>query len=281
MATITLTNFLTKINNHLGDNLSSTTTAQGNAGKTTFIDSAMSKYNDDYFASGNNNQEWWVYLASQLKAIKSFTSSSGTFEVYSAFSAQVAASTAYSLHRFNRDDKIIACNQALYECYPDFYKDLEDATTLDGTGSSDNKYTVPATFTEFPDQIWSIDDDTTDIVRTQITDYQMEKINGSWYFYADITTGEDILLVGKTYLTQFTPGTDSSTTELDNSQAEVVSLLAASIFYRTLSGKVNTENSERFDALSNRYLEMYRRQAMIKAMPRMFGLKQDFAWTNE
>ena len=108
MATITFTNFLTKVRNHLGDNLSGTTTSQGNAGKTTFIDSAMAKYEDDYFGGGNENVEWWVYLSSQLRPIKDFTSSTGTFEVYTAFSSQVAASTDYDLYRLNRDDYKVA-----------------------------------------------------------------------------------------------------------------------------------------------------------------------------
>ena len=169
----------------------------------------------------------------------------------------------------------------MYECYPDFYKEITDATSLDGTGKGTNKYTVPNTFTEFPDQIWELDDATTRVLRRQITDYQMEKISGSWYIYADITTGDDILLVGKTYLSQFTVATDTSTTELSDGQANTVAYLAASIFYRNLSNTVRSDNAGRFDALAERFKYLYEENANRNRMPRVFSLKQDFAWTGE
>ena len=274
---ISLTNTLIKLNNHLQDTFDSTTTSAGNAGKTTLVDSALSKYDDGYFGEANNQQEWWVYYASQLRTIKGFTSSSGTIEVHSPFSAQVTTATAYSLHHFDRNRKIVALNHALYESFPHFYKMVTDATSLDGKGSSDNKYTVPNTFTEFPTQIWSIDDTTTDIKRTRITDYEMEEISGTYYFYADITDDEDILLIGKTYLSQFT--NDASTTELNDAQAEVVSLLAASIFYRNLSQTVNSEDSGRYDSLANRFLNDYQARVNSGAgMSLILPDKLDWSW---
>ena len=173
MATTTLTVFLGKVNNYLGDNISGTTDSAGNAGKTTFIDSALSKYDDNYFGDPERNPQWWAYIASELRSIKGFTQSSGTVEVHKAFTAQVGTATTYQIHRYDRDKKILACNQALNEAYPYFYKRVEDSTTLDGKGSSDNKYTVPVAFTYFPDQIWQKHTATLVYTLTPITNYEV------------------------------------------------------------------------------------------------------------
>ena len=270
--------FLVKFNNLIDDNLTGTTDAAGNAGGTTLIDSALKKYDDGYFGDPGRDTVWWVYVESQLRSIKKFISATGTINVHKAFTAQIASSKAYALHRFNRDKKKVAINQALNQAYPSFYARVEDATTLDGTGASVNKYTVPVTFTEFPTEIWKIHIADTKYTRTQITDYETEEIGGTRYFYANITEGDDILLIGKTYLSQFT--TDTSTTELSDSQADVVVLLAASILYRNLSGFVNAADSGRFDSLANRYEAMYEARK-IGAMPILTSGKLDWNWLNK
>ena len=273
---ITLTNFLVKINNLLDDNLTGTTTADGSTDKTTFIDSNLCKYDDGFFGDPERNIQWWAYVSSQLKSIKSFASATGEVMVYSAFSAQIAASTAYELHRFDRNKKIKAANQALNDCYPYFYKRIEDATTLDGKGSSDNEYTVPNTFTEFPDQIWQKHTATNVITYTQITDYDVTEIGGTFYFRANITLDDDIVLIGKKPLTAFT--NDASTTELTDTQAEVVALLAASIMCRNLSATVNATDSGRFDSLANRYEQLYLARRLSTAMPILRPLSLDWSW---
>ena len=278
MATITLTNFIVKVRNHMGDNLSGTTSSVGNANKKTFVDSAMAKYEDDYFGGGNENVEWWVYLSSQLRSIKDFTSATGTFEVYAAFTAQVAASTTYDLYRFNRDDYKIAINQALYACYPSFYLRVDDETSLDGLGSSDIDYTVPTAFTEFPDLIFKKHTSNNVITYTQVTNYYKKLVDGTWKFYANITKDDDILLIGKTNLSQFT--TDTSTTELSDIQAETVSLLAASNLCQMLSTRINTEDSGRFDALASRFRERYEDAKRRTAMPMILPENIDFSFVN-
>ena len=275
---ITLSSFMTIFNKLIDDNITGTTTSNGNAGGTTFVDSSLCKYEDGYFGDPERMPQWWAYVGTTLRQIKNFNSSSGTVEVYTAFGSQVSSSTAYSLHRFDRDKKVIAINQALDEAYPYFYKRIEDATTLDGTGSSDNKYQVPATFTEFPTQIWSIDDDTDEVEHTRIANYHVEEISGTMYFYADITEDEDILLIGKKPLTQFT--TDTSTTELTNSQAAAVALLAAGIFFQSIAGVINAADSGRYDSLSNRYFTRWEDRRRAMAMPVILPEESNEAWTN-
>jgi len=277
MATTTLAAFLTKFNNLIGDDFTGTTTSAGNAGKTTLIDSGLCKYGDGFFGDPDENPEWWVYVSSQLRPIKKFAADTGTISVFTAFSAQIGASTTYALHHYDRNRKIAAINQALNDAYPYFYARVEDATTLDGTGASANKYQVPATFTEFPDKIKKKHTSGTKYTITDITDFTAEEISGTRYFYADITEDDDIILVGKTYLTQFT--TDASTTELSSSQADVVCLLAAANFYRNLSANVNSEDSGRFDSLSNRFEAMWNEKKMTARMPMIHSDKLDWGWT--
>jgi len=276
---IALTAFLTKFNNIIDDNLTGTTDAAGNAGGTTLIDSALSKYDDGYFGDPERKPEWWVYTESQLRSIKNFVSATGTILVHKAFTAQIATSKSYSMHRFDRDKKIAACNQALNEVYPYFYQRVEDETTLDGTGASDNDYTVPAAFIEFPDQIWQKHTSGSVITYTQITDFVAKEVGGTMKFYANITTGDDILLIGKKYLSQFT--NDASTTELTSGQADVVALLAASILYRNLSGLVNATDSGRFDSLANRYEMRWDDRKLKTAMPVIMTGRLDWEWQNE
>ena len=279
MATTTFTTFLTKVRNHMGDNLSGTTTSAGNANKKTFIDSNMAKYEDDYFGGGNENVEWWAYVSSQLRPIKDFTSSTGTFEVYTAFTAQVATSTTYDLYRFNRDDYKVAINQSLYACYPSFYLRVDDETTLDGLGSSDVDYEVPSTFSEFPDLIFKKHTSGDKITYTQITNYYKKLVDGTYKFYANITKDDDILLIGKTHLTQFT--TDSSTTELSDVQAETVSYLAASLLCQMQANGVNAEDSGRFEAMATRLKGGYEDARKRTAMPMILPENLDFSWTRQ
>ena len=274
---ISLTNFLGRMNNLVDDSLSGTTDSAGNAAKTTFIDSALSKYDDAYFGDPERNPQWWAYISSQLRSIKQFTSSSGTGEVHKAFSAQIASSTAYELHRFDRDQKIIACNQALYDAYPYFYLRVEDLTTLDGKGPSNTEYEVPSTFTDFPDQIFEEYESSNIKSYIPIVHYQVTDISGTKKFYANITKDRDILLIGKKYLSQFT--NDASTTELSAGQANTIVLLAASIFYRMLSGTVNAADSERYDSLANRYEARWDERKFRDGMALIAQRDIDFAWS--
>lgn len=271
-----LTNFLVDVNNYLDDSISGTATSDGNAGKTTFVDSALAKYDDGYFGDPKRSVEWWAYIASELRPIKRSESSSGTVEVYTAFTAQVTSLTDYEIHRFDRDKKKISCNQALDAAYPYFYNRLEDSTTLDGLGASDNEYEVPSTFVEFPDQIWKKHTSGSVITYTPITNFEVMELSGTTKFYADITLDDDIVLVGKKYLSQFT--NDVSTTELTSAQAAVVAMLAASIFYRTMSGVVNAADSGRFDSLANRFEQMYEQKKWRHCMPLVGQGPLDYSW---
>jgi len=273
--TITKANFMTKVNDLLNDNWAGTTTSAGNADKKDLLDSELAHYKDNYFNG------WWVYVASQLRRVSDFTSTSGTVEWITAVTAQVGSGVAYELHRYDRDKKVAAANQALSMAFPWFYSQVEDEATLTGTGSGATEYQVPATFTEFPEQIfYKVITNTTDIEYVEVLDFKTRKAAGTMYFYADIPLGEPILLVGKTYLTQF-GALDTTTTELDDSQANVVAMLAASIFCRMMSSTVSTNDAGRYDSLAQRYEAMYEEQRDKLAEPRLTEGKLDYSWLTD
>lgn len=257
---ITLTNFLTHLNNHIDDNITGTTTSAGNAGGTTLVDTLLYKYPDGYFGDEESRAQWWLYYNSQLRAIKEFHSDTGTITVHTAFAAQVATASAYEIHRIDRDKKVLAANQALVDCFPWFHKVLEDES-LEGKGASDNEYEVPAIFTEFPARI---------VIEQKSDDrYTLEELRDftakDMKFYANINTGDTIILIGKTQLSQFT--NDASVTELNISEARVVALLAASILYRRMTNTVNSEDSARYAALADRLQLEYEMSKYKLAMP--------------
>jgi hypothetical protein len=274
--TVALTAALTKLNYLIDDSLAGTTTANGASDGTTVVDSGLSKYPDEYFGDPNRNPEWWIYTGTTLRPIKDFVSNTGTIVVYTAFGSQIATSTAYSIHRFDRTKKIEAWNQALIDAWPWFYKRVEDATTLDGTGASANKYTVPVTFTEFPDEIWQKHTSGTVYTFIPITDFVREELSGARYFYADITLSDDIILIGRTYLTAFT--TDASTTELTDSQANVIANKAACNLYRRMANTVNATDAGRYEALADRFEQVWNRDKLIHRMPLLASRKLNFGW---
>ena len=278
MATIALSVFETKLDKFLDDCLTGTTTSNGSAAKNTLVDSALEQYSDGYFGDPERNSQWWVYVASQLKSVKRFVNPGGTILINGTTTAQVTSSTAYELHRYNRDKKIIAANRALYDCYPYFHLVVSDLTTLDGKGASDNQYEVPSTFEHFPEQIFS-EYESGDVLSYVPVSFRPQTIGGTMYFYANIPTGRDIHLIGKKHLSQFT--NDASTTELSDAQANTVVILAAAIFFRMLSGTVNAADSERYDSLANRYEWQWEARKHIDAMPFQDPRTLDFGWLGE
>ena len=273
---IKLEDFLIEVNKYVDDNISGTTTANGNAAKTSLVDSALSKYPDGYFGGPERDPEWWAYVGTTLRSVENFVGSSGTVIVHNAFGAQVTITTAYSLHKYDWDKKVEASNDALYDAYPWFYKRVEDETTLDGTGSSDNKYTIPVTFTNFPDHIYKKHTSRSIITYTEIIDYDRTELNGTRYFYANITTGDDISLVGRTYLSPFT--TDTSTTELTDGQARIVALKAAANLYHRMANTVDATDAGRFEVLANRFEALWDRDKVIHMMPVEIRRELDFSW---
>ncbi len=268
---VTLSEAIEKLHDIIDDNISGTTDDDGDANGTSLIDSALSRYADGYFGDPDRSPEWFVYIQvdpnadkGELRTIKHSTSD-GLLVVHKAFSAQIDSGTDYEIHRFDRDKKIRAWNQALSDCYPWFYNKIVDES-LEGNGSGDNEYEIPSTFSDFPDEIWRKTTSGDRIDFYLIKELDFAEIGGTLYFYANIPDGDDIVLVGKEPLTQFDKDDDDSETELTSAQADVVALLAASNLYRMLSSMVAADMSERFDSLANRYNQAYENRKLRVSM---------------
>lgn len=270
--TITLANMREKLNNILGDTITGITTSQGAADKTTLIDTALERYNDDYF------KDYHVYIPSAVegRVIKTSLNTEGLLKVYKPFTAQVAATIAYELSRYSASDKLIVLNQALLAAYPYFYKRLEDVS-LTSLGGSDTEYAVPAAFADnFPLQVWLKIVTDSVINYERVYHFQCVEIAGAKKIYASLVSGHTILLVGETWLTQFS--NEASTTELSDEEAEIVCLKAASNLYRRLAATVNSEESGRFEALVIACEADFDRLIKAKRMPILNKMSVDFRW---
>ena len=267
---ISLTNFRSKLNNLLGDTVTGTTTADGADNKKTFIDVMLAKYTDHYFEGHT------AYLASEARDIEEFLQPEGIVKVRNAFTDRVLASVPYEIHKNHPDQKKIAINQALLAAYPYFYKRVEDVTLI-GKGSSDTEYTVPAGFTDgFPYQLWLKKTDVSDITFEEFFDVGFKEVAGVKKFYADIDTDYTILLIGKTWLTQFT--TDASLTELTDEQADIVCLRAAVNMYRMKTAIVDSEDAVRLDTLANQKDLEFEKLIRARRMPALARFNMDWSW---
>lgn len=96
-------------------------TGNGNAGGTTFPDTGMSTYGDDFY------NDWYVLLTSgtyvgQWRKVADFTQSTGTFTVDRAFGGQVASGVTYQVYKHNPGWYTEALRLAAALSYPGVHK---------------------------------------------------------------------------------------------------------------------------------------------------------------
>lgn len=117
----------------LDDWFASTTTGSGNSAGTTLVDSTLARWGDNRLLGR------WVRLAATPFAAKrasANTQSSGTLTVSEAFSAQVASSIGYQLHRYEPALKFKAIDEARLEVMDYLYQiKKDDTTTSDGVST--------------------------------------------------------------------------------------------------------------------------------------------------
>lgn len=144
---LTGTQLLTGLSTFMGDSWSSTTTSAGATDGTTVKDTKLSRMGDDYYKG------WYVRLTSgtstlQSRRVTTFSKSSGTLEVLPAFSAQVATSVTYELHRYDPEGKFTALDEARMRAYPELARIVfDDTSTADGISS---EFDIPSTIRRGP-----------------------------------------------------------------------------------------------------------------------------------
>lgn len=138
----------------------STTTANGASGGTTIIDSTLAALPSDWFRTGTGGeQQTAIKITSgtyigQVRYVSSFTQSTGTVTVSSAFGGQIVSGVTYEVHRFGhpamKDDCI---ERGAKDAYPYLY-DYVDSTAItfgdnliDGSFESWSDSTTPGYWT--------------------------------------------------------------------------------------------------------------------------------------
>lgn len=125
------------------DRLPGTATGNGASGGTTVVDSGYASLQPDFFrgkylliTSGTCSGQW--------RLITDFTSSSGTYTVAPAFSAQIASAVTYEVYSLRPDLFTLAVNRAIQRLYPKVYRPELDylVVELGGNGVS-RSYGLP------------------------------------------------------------------------------------------------------------------------------------------
>ncbi len=121
-----------KLSRRTGEYREGVTTAAGTASNATVIDSGLADKGNDYY------NRWYIRITSGTassaeKQIADFASATGTITASAAFSAQIAASCTYELHRVAPVDKDNLIKEALRQLYPDIHKKVADESLISGT----------------------------------------------------------------------------------------------------------------------------------------------------
>lgn len=97
--------------------------ADAGSDDTKIVDAALSVYGDGYFA------DWWIYITSgaasgDIRQVETFDQGTTTLTPFVNFSAAVANTDTYELHKNNPDAVKRSINDALLSIYPKLYKKI-------------------------------------------------------------------------------------------------------------------------------------------------------------
>ena len=151
---LTGTQLLTGFGRFIGDEYDPaglSTSAAGDSSGTTLIDDTLGEFDDDALVGR------WVRITQsggtqyQVRRIVKNQSVSGLVEVRPAFSAQIATSTTYELHRHDPRLKFTALDEARVRVFPSLAQTVyDDTTTADGIS---RVYAIPSTMRQGPFEV--------------------------------------------------------------------------------------------------------------------------------
>lgn len=134
MATTTRAVFRQRVSEALGDYYSLTTSAAGNCGGTTVVDTSLKELPNGDDACGFEN--WYALITSgarngeSRRIASSVATCPPTLTVQSAFSGKVCNSVTFELHRHDPIDYHTAISAAIRRSWPDLYLGLVDETLV-------------------------------------------------------------------------------------------------------------------------------------------------------
>ncbi len=141
---------------YLGEWFAGTTTADGNAGGTTFIDTTdLVNYANDKFNS------YWALItsgsyATQVRRISDFVQASGQPTVQSAYGGKILSGKTYELCRYHPTNEIRwALNRAIQESFPDLKMSLINEDLITGNALPNGSFEDFIASTTLPDY-WAL-----------------------------------------------------------------------------------------------------------------------------
>lgn len=123
-----------RVSEALGDYYSLTTSGAGTCGGTTVVDTSLKELPNGDDPCGFEN--WYALITSgtnngeSRRIASSVATCPPTLTVQSAYTAQVASSVTFELHRHDPADYHIAINAAIRRSWPDLYLPLVDETLV-------------------------------------------------------------------------------------------------------------------------------------------------------
>lgn len=132
--------------------ITGTTTNDGNAGGTTFLDSLLAVYPDDDFRT----KDIWALATSgtydgQERPTSDFTSSTGTVTTATAFGGKIVAAVTYEIHPFRPSRIMTKLNEAIKRTRYLFRVITDESVS---TRSNQYSYPVPSSIIGDPREIW-------------------------------------------------------------------------------------------------------------------------------
>ncbi len=141
---------------YLGEWIAGTTTANGNLGGTTFIDTT----NLVNFANDRFNSYWGLITsgayATQVRRAKDSIQASGQVETESAYGGQILSGKTYELHRYHPTNELRwALNRGIQEAFPDLKMSLINEDLITGNALPNGSFEDFITSASVPDY-WAL-----------------------------------------------------------------------------------------------------------------------------
>ena len=127
--------------NYIGETYRGTTTANGAADGSTFIDTTKLVN-----FSNNKFQFWWAYITSgtyagQERRVASSAQTGGTVTGQAAFGGQILSGVTYELCRYQREEEVLtALNWGLRECFPSLHVSRVNDTLISGNALPNSSF---------------------------------------------------------------------------------------------------------------------------------------------
>lgn len=239
--TLTGTEMIDGICNEIGRLISGTTTSDGDAGGTTFLDSVLGDYPDNAPLLLNT----YALLGSgaysgQERPISAFVSATGQVTVRRAYGGQIVTGVTYKLRPWSTIKMLGKINQAIKRTEY-LFKTIRDESLT--TVAATYYYTVPATIIGEPLEIYTEETGTPTKPYSRLMDWEYDETNKQIQFKYSLPSDRKLRLVGKGYLSTLATAASSTETEEPN-VSHLYALALAYLYQENMAQVAYAERSE-------------------------------------